>query len=527
MYYPKDFKHLKPSKSDVLAKETKKDWSTTKEILSVLDEFCRESSFHGLKYIRDPSLPFSHKVFWFVIFMSCFIPSILIIVHTFRNVYSNQVSMSFQPKSSPIRDIPFPAIMLCSTFPVRKSYFDLDLPGGNRNYRHYSKLICPNKDDLVDETFNMSLTDDFFDFLNEASIPCNRFLVSCKWNNLEEDCCDMFKPFLSPLGKCYVFNSYPEEAVYKGYRPPAGYKAMFDERTLLWDLENGYPDRTASDKVLPLWSEIPGQMTGLTVTMVENRTEWQQACVGGETGMSLVLFSPIEIPDPINRVKLPTKRHTHIRLNPTMIHAGLNMKNVPIGDRLCLYQGEIDLKYFDIYNQENCLNECVIDKCLENCRCASFFYQGVLGAWNKPFCGDGQLHCVRKVIANIFQIPDGPDDTTKCNCLPLCTSLSFEIESSFEKIQHSKHKMLDSKTVNHSHGIIVSQASVYFSKSEFVTYYRKNTASFDDSLSNSCGLLGLLLGFSFMSVYEVLYLIALRPVVKLFKKIFNLGSSRT
>lgn len=71
----------------------------------------------------------------------------------------------------------------------------------------------------------------------------------------------MFKPFISSLGKCYVFNNYPEKEVYRNYTYPMGYKPSLDERTRLWRLETGYPERSNGEKVYPRWTEVPGPVT--------------------------------------------------------------------------------------------------------------------------------------------------------------------------------------------------------------------------------------------------------------------------
>lgn len=112
-------------------------------------------------------------MFWLVIFMIGFLVGIVIIVNTYQNIYRDQIEMSLSSKSSVIKDIPFPAIMICSSFPVRKSHFDLDLPDSNKNFRHYSKIVCTDDEDLDNEHYNSTLKDEFFDFINKASIPCS------------------------------------------------------------------------------------------------------------------------------------------------------------------------------------------------------------------------------------------------------------------------------------------------------------------------------------------------------------------
>lgn len=44
-------------------------------------------------------------------------------------------------------------------------------------------------------------------------------------------------------------------------------------------------------------------------------------------------------------------------------------------DRRCYFSSERKLKYYKIYNQQNCLNECLIDFTLETCGCVGFHMQ--------------------------------------------------------------------------------------------------------------------------------------------------------
>lgn len=77
MYYPSDFKE---ELKEIKRGNQRKKWITLESFSIALDEYCKESSLHGLKYLRKPELPNAER---FV--------NILFKMHPFRcsNIFVN------------------------------------------------------------------------------------------------------------------------------------------------------------------------------------------------------------------------------------------------------------------------------------------------------------------------------------------------------------------------------------------------------------------------------------------------------
>lgn len=58
--------------------------------------------------------------------MGCLLSSIYVILELYMSGATQQFDMSYDPRNTPIWDIPFPAVQICPVYAVRKSVFDLE-----------------------------------------------------------------------------------------------------------------------------------------------------------------------------------------------------------------------------------------------------------------------------------------------------------------------------------------------------------------------------------------------------------------
>lgn len=68
-----------------------------------------------------------------------------------------------------------------------------------------------------------------------------------------------------------------------------------------------------------------------------------------------------------------------------------------------------------------------------------------------------------------------------------------------------------------------SAIRVYFKKSYFLPLERSELYGLSDFISNVGGVLGLFIGFSLFSVAEIIYFIAIKPIVNLRKYGYWMG----
>nr|XP_023028280.1 pickpocket protein 28-like [Leptinotarsa decemlineata] len=105
------------------------------------------------------------------------------------------------------------------------------------------------------------------------------------------------------------------------------------------------------------------------------------------------------------------------------------------------------------------------------------------------------------------------DINPTCNCMPLCTELSYDIETGRtffpwkEKLKIFQLNQTYELNTSHYH---FSKLSVFFNRDQFLTSQRNELYGPFDFLANFGGLLGLFTGFSLLSAVEILYYLSVR-----------------
>jgi len=87
-------------------------------------------------------------------------------------------------------------------------------------------------------------------------------------------------------------------------------------------------------------------------------------------------------------------------------------------ERQCFFEGEIKLQYFKLYSKRACEAECLTKLAYDKCNCVPFNYPR-----NKSMnlCDAYMWNCALNLELAIY------DDGT-CNCLPLCDSITYDLE---------------------------------------------------------------------------------------------------
>lgn len=126
--------------------------------------------------------------------------------------------------------------------------------------------------------------------------------------------------------------------------------------------------------------------------------------------------------------------------------------NFVIFSRQCFFGNERQLKYFKTYTQRNCEMECVSDYITKKCGCArfsmpskskwkktqqNFLLLQIVGTNSTPICGASMIHCYHQAEDDLLSnnIRDNlsgstSENSSDCNCLPVCTSIKYETEIS-------------------------------------------------------------------------------------------------
>ncbi|KAH0815247.1 hypothetical protein GEV33_007544 [Tenebrio molitor] len=131
--------------------------------------------------------------------------------------------------------------------------------------------------------------------------------------------------------------------------------------------------------------------------------------------------------------------------------------------RRCYFQSERHLQYFKIYSSVNCDMECLANYTLDVCDCVNFYMPRDN---TSNICGTAMVDCMRDAEQDMYlknlkrklekyKNLKRPKSQTHCDCLPLCTDLSYDVETSQTDWEWNKclaEKALESLSSLFSHG---------------------------------------------------------------------------
>ncbi|KAF2886730.1 hypothetical protein ILUMI_19443, partial [Ignelater luminosus] len=235
----------------------------------------------------------------------------------------------------------------------------------------------------------------------------------------------------------------------------------------------------------------------------------------------ILLHNPVEMPRVSqNYFRAPLNQEVVVAIEPDMMTTSEGLKDYSPNSRHCYFANERQLKYFKIYTQRNCEVECLTNYTLKQCGCVSYHMPHDEAT---EICGTGSTTCIyqsevamlaREIEADIerFESEDYSDDTDRCNCLPSCTSVSYNAESSQADFNWQRVFMAYKANFSEFPGVQMTRVTIFFKEQQFITSERNELYGPVDFLANCGGLLGLFIGFSFLSVMEIFYFLTLRLI---------------
>lgn len=175
-----------------------------------------------------------------------------------------------------------------------------------------------------------------------------------------------------------------------------------------------------------------------------------------------------------------------------------SLKNLSPQKRGCYLDNEFNLKFFKYYTQKNCEIECLTNYSINECGCVSQMMP-FNNAKNISICrtqtDSPTNRCFHKIASKLLSSEDFSFENN-CSCIPLCNSINYIAK--YTAIQDGNEEA----TIN----VVIDMENI-------VAYRRYQQFSVHDSISFIGGLLGLFLGVSVLSVFELFYFIASKSIV--------------
>ena len=469
------------------------------ELLDTLCICLVYTSFNGIPFLTRTKYRFM-RIFWFILFLGSlgFMGYNLYLAITNYYTYPS-ITTANEYTESPMQ---FPAITICNINPFATEYasnlLKQNLSYGFNVATNFT-LLKQIKDNLLIQEYNSPNR-------TLMGFPLTEILITFKYNNKEympREFLHYFQSYYSyDHGNCYTFNSGMDE------------------------------NNTTPNSSIIRSMYYPGSKNGFYIEMFA-RTAKNDTGFDADYGAVLFVHNQTQRPDSVSGIRLKLGTKTNAVLHKTFVH------NAPDPYSSCedldvyqfnrvLYNVITDTPY--AYSQKDCFGLCLQKMITEQCQCYDVEYLPLDNA-TEPCLSNIQTICANdQHISFINQ-----DENQLCQdyCPLECDSSAVTSITSYAGFPTNLYgKVLLHKDVVISHYANVTNISKIDIKKDIlaVNIYFNNFAYTDitnspqfgvfDLIGNIGGLVGLFIGVSYLSFFEILDL-----VVTLFsiciKKKFN------
>ncbi|XP_063829494.1 pickpocket protein 28-like [Ostrinia nubilalis] len=523
-------------------------------IKKTLKDYSENSNLHGLKYIGEKERTLLEKLFWTFMFISCVVLCALQIFKVYTKWNDTPVIVTFAETTTPVWQIPYPAVTMCletkakqTTFNYTK-YFHLYRAANHGNITeneiHLFEDVClvcdahlsPAEGRIVSKNGTATVEN-----IKSVSPNLTETFSMCKWQDNTGKCSSMFSPILTEEGLCYTFNMLPAEDLFRVENLHREYPYLelnpksienYDPKHT-WNLESGY-NPEAPINTYPFRATGFGAKSGISFVMESKKFDLDYLCKGPVQGFKILLHNPAELPRLSQQYfRSPLAQEIVVAIKPNMMTTSDGLKPYSPERRQCYFPYERYLRYFKIYTQSNCEMECLTNFTNAMCGCV---HVGMLRSADIPVCNVGKMACVTNaqielVVSNIkegLHIEEAEGNKTiqgarqlaaQCHCLPACTSIEYNSETSqadFDWRKVSKAGLVPFSEDDED--LLRARVNVFFKEPQFMTSRRSELFGPTDFLANCGGLLGLFMGFSILSVVEILYFFTLRILCAIWRR---------
>lgn len=475
-----------------------------------VQQYFLSSSLHGLKYIGEATLSVFERTFFGLSFLMVVVLATYFISNIYQKWKDTPVIISLDPVSTDIKDIPFPAVTICNMNQVKRSFA---LARQTERDRTILDSICTQGDELSSNETSDGKWSYVREFLMNASQPCEDMIQFCRFRTEEFECSQGFMGVLTDEGLCCTFNAVHPKLMFKGFDVSEHVDKAIDEEVeyVTWTPEGGYEN---SDKP-PYPTPVPGPGSNMGLTLIMNADIANYYCSStSSSGFKVLLHSPIETPRIASfGFSVAAGLETKVVITPKISDASELIRNIPIEKRQCMFANEANLSYYNIYSKKNCEMECSSKITEETCNC-TLYYMPRDFLKESTICNRKKAPCYEKVL---YDIASSRNEQYSCrNCLPACFEINYDREISTSRlgtgdfITSESIPKRDDDYIQSNIAII----HIYFLDNSYGGYTKSELIGFTEFLSNTGGLLGLFMGFSVISMIEIIYFLFLRPFCK-------------
>ncbi|KAL9905474.1 pickpocket protein 28 [Glossina fuscipes] len=527
---------------DVDTKQQIKYGKPSQAAWAILSEYCDHSTIHGMKYLGEHKRPWWERIFWIIVFGVSIYTCAALIMNIWYKWNYNPVIVSFAEKSTPVWEIPFPTITICPENKAPQTIFNYtDAFWKLKDFHSNITHEYPTNEELANFYVLSQVCDhhiiqrskadadyakgiDIITRLSQIMPAFRETFLRCKWRNSLQNCANMFSKFITDDGMCYSFNSLSLEEIYRQESLLPELMLHIENRTATdWNVEDGYSS-AAQASTYPKRVLGPGTKAGLELLLNGYEKDFDNLCRGPIQGFKILLQTPGELPLMGKRFfRIPFDQEILISIKPKIITTSVGLKHYEPNKRQCYFQKERELRYFQIYSQNNCELECLANFTLTECGCVKY---SMPRNTTVPVCGPKKIPCLyeaedklalKEFKQGVAAATSSYRAATTCNCLPACTSIAYEAEISQSDYDYKSLAELNGETNEKDklYGAKKTRLSIFFKEAQFLTSKRSELYGTTEFLANCGGLLGLFMGVSTLSIVEIIYFCTVRLATNL------------
>ncbi|XP_031617478.1 sodium channel protein Nach-like [Contarinia nasturtii] len=471
-------------------------------------EFASNTALHGYNHIvREDSTKWERIAWILIVVIATVVAAVLLYISWQLNLETPTITV-IESTHYPISNVPFPAVTICSMNSISartamslalnmKRPSDVSADRLSKLFQlvlHFQGVGEARKEDYnllhnILQTNQMSVVN-----LTSVLKPkCTDLLKNCRWKGTESRCEEIFQSINTIEGICCSFNYYGLTT--NNFAPKVAQKRPKE------------PRRTSSC----------GYQTGLTVILTPMSDDYHSSFFSSY-GVRVLVHDPYDFPDDNAETKaISRKMIAFVMVYPETTYSTSAVRSLSPDARYCYFHDEHRLSHMQRYSYVNCLAECRTEIAYRLCGCVPYFLPNN-GSYR--VCEMNEMECARENRPIYFGALPGLNKTivgtaepsiqhTPCNCLPDCQLNQYptEITSAHLNRSYSFSRMGLFKGIN-----ITDHTSLTVFFGDLVsTHYRKDIyQNWLSLLASFGGILGLLLGFSFVAGFELIYFFTIR-----------------
>ncbi|XP_029173329.1 pickpocket protein 28-like [Nylanderia fulva] len=511
--------------NEKVEKSKKKKHQLLNQLSELTKQYCTNSTLHGLRYIGNSQLTIVERIFWIISFTVALGVAVYYIYFLYQKWNGSPVIISLSPEPVSLNEFPFPSVTICNMNNVKRTEANRILSGSDIVDQIMMEDLCNSDSDNLTRTHihpdsGVINWDRMLRFMINVSQPCTDMIYYCLWHGNQTECERIFNPTMTDEGICCNFNSVTKKHLFYNAADWPDLNITYPSVSVDWNAEKGYDASMPAD-VIPWRPYGAGLYYGLTLVLDVESHEYFCSSTAG-MGFKMLLHNPVETPKIADfSFSITPGEETRVIIRPRISTASKTIKSIPKKKRKCFFTTERKLRYYRTYTQRNCILECEANFTQQICDCVQYYMPK---SAKTPICGKSDELCAIKArrametklydeestsLVNVTEIPS-------CNCWPGCFEISYRIELSQNKL--SSTFTIDKRYVKKSSEYFTENAAVvhlFFVDSQFTKYVKNELYGFTEFLSSTGGLLGLFLGFSFLSFMEIVYFATMRLYYRL------------